>query len=127
MTTQHSGIKRVLGWSLALGCASALVGVKEATTFGAGDLENIAAFFGGGCVLGGLVGLLTTAYNEKRKTMFHIWGWALLLGLFGLVFNTGTTRGYFLGVVIGALVGAFVGSFIYLRVTRIHTTGSITG
>jgi glycerol uptake facilitator-like aquaporin len=106
---------------------SALVAVKEATTFRAGDLENIAVFFGGGCVLGCLIGLLTTAYNEKRKSTFHIWGWALLLGLFGLAFNTGTTRGYFFGVGIGAVVGAFIGSLLYFKVARIHTTEGIAG
>jgi hypothetical protein len=71
------------------------------------------------------MGLLTTAYNEKRKSMFHIWGWAPLLGLLGFAFNTGTTCGYLLGVVIGLVVGAFTGSVLYLRVTRIHTTGGI--
>jgi len=118
MTTQRSGMRRVWVWTLALGLVSALVAVKEATTFGTSDLENIAAFFAGGCVLGCLLGLLTTAYNEKRRSAFHIWGWALLLGLFGLAFNTGTTQGYLLGALIGAVVGLSIGSLLYFRVAR---------
>lgn len=125
MTTQRSGIRRIFIWSLALGCVSALVGAKEATTFGTGDLENIAAFFAGGCVLGCLIGLLTLAYNEKRRSVFHIWAWALLLGLFGLAFNTGTTRGYLLGALIGAIAGALIGSVVYLRVVRNDTTEGV--
>ena len=128
MTTQRSGIRRVLIWTLALGCVSALVAVKEATTFGASDWQNILAFFAGGCVLGCLLGLLTTAYNQKRKSAFHIWGWALLLGLFGLAFNTGTTRGYLLGALIGAVVGLSIGSLVYFRVARVlDSSGGVAG
>jgi hypothetical protein len=116
--TNRSAVRRVLIWSLGVGCASALVAVKEATTFGVSDWENIAVFFAGGCGLGCLLGLLTTAYNERRRSAFHIWGWALLLGLFGLAFNTGTTRSYSLGAVIGAVVGLAIGSLLYSRVTR---------
>jgi zinc transporter ZupT len=118
-STNRSSIRRVLIWSLGVGCASALIAVKEATTFGASDWQNIVAFFAGGCVLGCLLGLLTTAYNQKRKSAFHIWGWALLLGLFGLAFNTGTTRGYLLGALIGAVVGLSIGSLLYFRVARV--------
>jgi hypothetical protein len=111
-----------------VGCASALIAVKEATTFGASDWQNIVAFFAGGCVLGGLLGLLTTAYNQKRKSAFHIWGWALLLGLFGLAFNTGTTRGYLLGALIGAVVGLSIGSLLYFRVARVlDSSGGVAG
>ncbi|HET9180735.1 MAG TPA: hypothetical protein VFP59_01270 [Candidatus Angelobacter sp.] len=101
-----------------MGCASALIAAKAATTFGASDWENIAEFFASGCALGGLLGMLTTAYNRRRKSTFHIWGWALLLGMFGLAFNTGTTRGYFLGTLIGSLVGLGIGSLLYLRISR---------
>jgi uncharacterized YccA/Bax inhibitor family protein len=116
--TNRSSARRVLMWSLGVGCASALVAIKEATTFGASDWQNIAVFFAGGCVLGCLLGLLTTAYNQKRKSAFHIWGWALLLGLFGLAFNNGTTRNYFLGALIGAAVGLSIGALLYFRVAR---------
>lgn len=124
----RSSARRVLIWSLGVGCASALVAIKEATTFGAGDWENIVAFFAGGCVLGCLLGLLTAAYNQKRKSVFHIWGWALLLGLFGLAFNTGTTRSYFLGALIGAAVGLAIGSLLYFRVSRgLDSGGHVAG
>ena len=126
--TNRSVVRRVLIWSLGVGCASALVAVKEATTFGASDWENIALFFAGGCVLGCLLGLLTSAYNQKRRTAFHIWGWALLLGLFGLAFNTGTTRGYLLGSLIGAVVGLSIGSLLYVRVQReLDSSGGVAG
>ncbi len=68
--TNRSSARRVLMWSLGVGCASALVAIKEATTFGASDWQNIAVFFAGGCVLGCLLGLLTTAYNQKRKSAY---------------------------------------------------------
>jgi hypothetical protein len=127
-STNRSSTRRVLIWSLAVGCASALVAVKEATAFGATDWENIVAFFAGGCVVGCLLGLLTTAYNQKRKSAFHIWGWALLLGLFGLAFNTGTTRGYLLGALIGAIVGLSIGSLLYLKVARgLDASGGVAG
>jgi hypothetical protein len=127
-STNRSSIRRVLIWSLGVGCASALIAVKEATTFGASDWQNIVAFFAGGCVLGCLLGLLTTAYNQKRKSAFHIWGWALLLGLFGLAFNTGTTRGYLLGALIGAVVGLSIGSLLYFRVARVlDSSGGVAG
>jgi uncharacterized membrane protein len=126
--TNRSSVRRVLIWSLGVGCASALVAVKEATTFGASDWENIVAFFAGGCILGCLLGLLTTAYNQKRKSTFHVWGWALLLGLFGLAFNTGTTRGYLLGALIGAVVGLSIGSLLYFRVARgLDSSGGVAG
>lgn len=124
----RSSVRRVLIWSFGVGCASALVAVKEATTFGASDWKNIVAFFAGGCVLGCLLGLLTTAYNQKRRSAFHIWGWALLLGLFGLAFNTGTTRGYLLGALIGAVVGLSIGSLLYFRVGReLGSSGRVAG
>jgi hypothetical protein len=126
--TNRSVVRRVLIWSLGVGCASALVAVKEATTFGASDWENIALFFAGGCVLGCLLGLLTSAYNQKRRTAFHIWGWAVLLGLFGLAFNTGTTRGYLLGSLIGAVIGLSIGSLLYVRVGReLDSSGGAAG
>ena len=126
--TNRSVVRRVLIWSLGVGCASALVAVKEATTFGASDWENIAVFFAGGCGLGCLLGLLTTAYNQRRRSAFHVWGWALLLGLFGLAFNTGTTRGYFLGALIGAVVGLAIGSLLYFRVARgLDSSGGVIG
>ena len=127
-STNRSSIRRVLIWSLGVGCASALVAVKEATTFGASDWQNILAFFAGGCLLGCLLGLLTTAYNQKRKSSLHVWGWALLLGLFGLAFNTGTTRGYLLGALIGAVVGLSIGSLLYFRVARVlDSSGDVAG
>jgi uncharacterized membrane protein YeaQ/YmgE (transglycosylase-associated protein family) len=120
--------RRVLIWSFGVGCASALLAVKEATTFGAGDWENIVAYFVGGCVLGFLLGLLTTVYNQKRRSTFHVWGWALLLGLFGLAFNTGTSRSYLLGALIGAVVGLSIGSLLYLRVARgLASSGGVAG
>ena len=126
--TNRSSIPRVLIWSLAVGCASAIVAVKEATTFGAGDWQNIVLFFAGGCVLGCLLGLLTTAYNQRRKSAFHIWGWALLLSLFGLAFNTGTTRGYLLGALIGAVVGLSIGTLLYFMVARgPDSSGDVAG
>jgi hypothetical protein len=127
-STNRSSIWRVVIWSLGVGCASAFVAVKEATTFGASDWQNIAAFFAGGCVLGCLLGLLTTAYNQKRKSAFHIWGWALLLGLLGVAFNTGTTRGYLLGALIGAVAGLSIGSLLYFRVARVlDSSGGVAG
>jgi hypothetical protein len=127
MTTQRSEIRRVLTWTLALGCASAFIAVMGAKTFGAGDLQNIAAYFAGGCVLGCLVGLLMVAYNEKRKTVFHIWGWTLFLSLFGLAFNTRTSRGYLFGALIGAIAGALIGLVVYRRVVRLDTTEALAG
>lgn len=117
--------RRVVIWSLSLGCISALLAFKGATRFGASDLEDIALFFVGGCPLGCLIGLLTTAYNEKWKSLFHIWGWALLLTLLGLAFNTGTTRGFLLGALIGAVAGALIGSLLYLRVLRSSHSGAM--
>jgi hypothetical protein len=69
-------------------------------------------------VLGSVIGLLTTAYNQRWVSLFHVWGWSLLLTLFGLTFNTGTTRGFLLGAFIGAVVGASIGSVLYFRVSR---------
>ncbi len=126
--TTRSSVRRVLIWSFGVGGASALVASKQATTFGTSDWENIVAFFASGCVLGCLLGLLTTAYNQRRKSVFHIWGWALLLGLFGLAFNTGTTRDYLLGALIGIVVGLSIGSLLYFRVKReLDSSGRVAG
>jgi hypothetical protein len=124
---RDSTIRRVLIWSLAVGSIASLLGVKAATTFETNELEAIGGLFAGGCMLGALLGLLTTAYNQRKRTLFHIWGWALLLGLCGLVFNTGTARGYLLGAGIGIAIGAFIGSMLYLRVARrVGASGVVT-
>ena len=57
---------RVALWSLGLGIVGALLGIKGATVLDAADWRDIGVFFVGGCAFGCLIGLLTTAYNEKR-------------------------------------------------------------
>ena len=112
----HSGPRRILVWSLPLGCLAALIAAKRAT-FELHDLGEIAIAFSWGAFLGSLLALLTKAYNEKRREGFHIWGWALTLMLIGFAINTGTTRGLVLGALIGAFAGVVLGSVLYFSLS----------
>ncbi len=115
----HSFTPRILAWSIAIGFVGVLLALKGTTQFTAAELKEIVVFFLGGAALGCLVGFLFTAYNEKRRTLFHIWGWGALGALLGLLFNTGTPWGYGCGAMVGAALGVLLGWVAYAKVARV--------
>jgi integral membrane sensor domain MASE1 len=112
-------VRRVSFWSVGLGLGAAFLALKRPAPFDAQDWMEIAFAFLCGCLFGCLLGLLTTAYNERRKSLFHIWGWMLLLGTPGFFLNSGggDVREGLIGSLIGGALGAIIGSFLYSRVS----------
>lgn len=115
---QNQTIRRVVVWGLSLGFVSALLAAAASTSFDARDWEDIGIGFMGGCLCGCLLGMLTTTYNQKRKSLFYIWGWALLLGSLGTLVNAYGLRAALIGGLAWASVGAMIGLTFYWLVLR---------
>jgi hypothetical protein len=108
---------RVCLWSLGLGAASGVLTLKEVNRWGAGEVLNMIVSIIGGSLVGALVGYLITAYEQRRRTAFHVWGWALLISPLGLTLSLAFGVGIYQGLLLGGLFGALFGSVLLYRVS----------